>query len=80
MWFYEHRRFGVWHPVTVADRPVTETVDGTTRIRGAGGLGPAIRSLTAVPVYLQHLTLDQLTQVFGADGRFAAAHRRESQP
>ena len=74
MYFYEHLKLGRWSPVTVADAPSVVTIGGKTRLKGANGLGPEVRSIREVPADLQHLTLDQLAECFGAEGKFRAAH------
>lgn len=77
MWFYEHLKGGKWWPVTVTDQPAVATVAGKTRLKGVNGLGAEVRALREIPKCLEHLTLNQLEAVYGADGKFAANTRRE---
>lgn len=72
MWFYEYRRLGMWHPVKAADEPVTASVAGKLRLKSVNGLGVEVRAVREIPRSLEHLTLDQLAEVFGADGKLQA--------
>lgn len=72
MWFYEHLKGGKWWAVTAPDQPAVATVAGKTRLKGVNGLGAEIRSVREIPKCLDHLTLDQLAAVYGADGHLQA--------
>lgn len=78
MWFYEQRRLGKWHPVKVPEAPETVSVAGKVRLKTACGLGVEIRGLRQIPACLHHLTLRQLAEVYGADGRLQATARSEA--
>lgn len=75
MWFYEHLRGGKWWPVTVTQEPSTASVAGRTRLKGVNGLGTEVRSVREVMKCLEHLTLDQLSAIYGADGHLQATAR-----
>lgn len=69
-WFYEVRQIGTWRPVKVPDRPATKNVNGQDRLVSVNGVGNPVRSVTEVPPYFEHLTLSQMAECFGAEGRF----------
>lgn len=72
MWFYEHLKHGRWWPVTTTIEPATVAAAGRTRLKGVNGLGAEIRCLAEIPPSLHHLTLGQLAEVYGLEGRFRA--------
>lgn len=75
MWFYEHRKGGKWWPVVVPDQPTVVSVAGKTRLKGVNGLGREVRAVRVIQQCLEHLTLDQLAAVYGADGHLQATAR-----
>jgi hypothetical protein len=70
-WFYEQRVFDRWCPVKVATRPVVK--NGI--LVGAESGHRRIRSLRAIPEQHQHLTLRQLQEVYGDEGKFRSVRR-----
>lgn len=71
-WFYERLRMGKWSPVKVCSAPSTVSVAGKTKIRSVNGIAEEVRNVTEIRACLDHLTLDQLAEVYGQDGRFRA--------
>lgn len=78
MWFYEHLKHGRWWPVTTASEPATVAAAGRTRLKGVNGLGAEVRCLAEIPPSMEHLTLGQIAEVYGAEGRFRATAGREA--
>jgi len=78
MWFYEHMKMGRWRPVRTAARPDTVNVAGKMRLKGVNGLGAEVRCVREVMKCLEHLTLDQLSAIYGADGHLQATAREET--
>lgn len=72
MWYCEEFRHGAWHPVTYANRPKVRDERIVT------GAGPRIRALREVPASLEKLTLDQMREVLGPDGKFTTGQNREA--
>lgn len=70
-WYYEaaHPR-GHWMPVKAADHPRVTTHAGVQRL--GDGTGPRIRAISLIHPDHLALTLDELAQVYGPDGRFQA--------
>lgn len=66
MFYFEQAIGDRWCPVKTADAPQVKN----DRIQRAGSAGPRVRAVQAIPAYFAHLTLGQLREVLGPDGRF----------
>lgn len=76
MFFYETQARGKWWPVLSRERPVTKAAPGgRLRLRTSEGVRNEVRCVTDVPPYLDHLTLDQVQALFGADGQLRGTAR-----
>ena len=64
--YFERRAMGRWCPRWQADRPRTKKND--TVMITAGG-ETSIRALTPVEGYFSHLSLSQLREIYGPDGK-----------
>lgn len=67
LYYHEYLRFGRWHPATTTAEP--------TRQRADGSRGPEIRAVHEVDPCYRHLTLTQLAEIYGPDGRFQSVIR-----
>jgi len=67
LYFAEERAFdGKWRPCTYTYRPPEKGPEGRNIKR---------RSVTLIPCYHRHLTLDQLANVYGENGRLRATQK-----
>lgn len=68
--YFEVRVLGAWSPRRSADRPETIDVNGVIRERLVGSMGREIRAIAELNPGFDHLTLDELREVYSPDGRF----------
>lgn len=66
MFYFEEKKLGLWRPRTQPDMPSAKITDGGTR---------EIRAVAEVLPSIRHLTLDQLQELYGPDGRFQAVRK-----
>lgn len=75
LWYFEAcSPLGRWMPATSMVHPRIERHAGTDRL--GGGTGPKVRGLVQVADDHARLTLDQLREVYGKEGRFQATRPR----
>lgn len=67
MFYFEEKVLGRWRPRTMPVRPSE---------RGPEGQKRDMRAVAEVLPQLNHLTLDQLREVYSPDGRFQATGAR----
>lgn len=73
MFFAEMKIFnGRWTPVALQDEPATVKVGGQLHFKTSTSVGSEIRNVHEIdPSYIKAgLTLDQLADIYGKDGRF----------
>lgn len=76
MFFYEQRSLhGGWTPVLSKTKPEVSGSGRSQRQRKAAGTGLRVRCVAEVPAHLSHLTLSQIAEIFGQDGKFRNTHR-----
>ncbi len=66
MFYFEEKKLGRWRPRWTPERPEKKGAEGARR---------EIRAVAEVMPTLRHLTLDQLQELYGPDGRFQAGVR-----
>ena len=70
-WYYETAHpLGHWMPVKGADHPRITTHAGVQR--AGDGTAPRVRAISLIHPDHLPLTLEELAQVYGPDGRFQA--------
>jgi len=66
MFYFEESVLGKWRPRTMPNRPSD---------RGPEGQKRNLRAVAEVLPSIRHLTLDQLQELYGPEGRFQAVVR-----
>lgn len=71
MHYVEIKILGRWMPRTYARKPV---VENGYLVKKASGTRVPARALAKISTSLRHLTIDELRELYGPDGRFAKMH------